>query len=164
MKFNIVKISVFVCLGSLVSFNVFSQHRLQRVGYSSILELPTAQPSLVIKYGDSSEHFIEGWTSNSEDSLDLVFIHGGCWLSDYDLSHARGLMSGLSEQGHNVWSMEYRRTGETRGGWPTSLNDIQNGLDTLVKEEAIKLENTVVLGHSAGGHLALLLGASNASL
>ena len=29
------------------------------------------------------------------------------------------------QAGFNVWSLEYRRTGETGGGWPTTYEDIK---------------------------------------
>ncbi|MGI9627598.1 MAG: alpha/beta hydrolase family protein, partial [Longimicrobiales bacterium] len=34
----------------------------------------------------------------------LVFIHGGCWLSAFDITHAGQAEEALAEAGYAVWS------------------------------------------------------------
>jgi acetyl esterase/lipase len=74
-------------------------------------------------------------------------IHGGFWRPTYDLSHASHLCAALAKTGVSVASLEYRRA-----GWPATFNDILAGFKAAVKQTA-----PVVMGHSAGGHLALRL-------
>jgi acetyl esterase/lipase len=91
-----------------------------------------------------------------------VIIHGGCWLSRYDLKHSGHLSAALTEAGVATWSIEYRRVGDAGGGWPGTFEDVACGTDyvrTLQKTYPIDLNRVVVVGHSAGGHLALWLAA-----
>jgi acetyl esterase/lipase len=58
--------------------------------------------------------------------------------------------------------MEYRRVGEKGGGWPGTFLDAAKGADfarTIAQEYPIDLKRVVVIGHSAGGLLALWLAA-----
>ena len=92
----------------------------------------------------------------------VIFIHGGCWLAAYDLAHSRSLAQSLVADGIAVWNLEYRRVGDTGGGWPGTFLDIANGADHLRKlaeQHSLDLDRTVAMGHSAGGHLALWLAA-----
>jgi acetyl esterase/lipase len=57
--------------------------------------------------------------------------------------------------------LEYRRTGDEGGAWPGTFEDIIAGINSLNDIDAIESENLAILGHSAGGHLALLAGAQS---
>ncbi len=90
----------------------------------------------------------------------VVFIHGGCWLAEYDLPHTRALAGALSKEGFAVWNIEYRRVGDAGGGWPGTFLDVGRGADhlrTLAVEHKLDLDHVIASGHSAGGHLALWL-------
>jgi acetyl esterase/lipase len=90
----------------------------------------------------------------------VVFIHGGCWLSQYDLKYAGHLCAALTEAGIATWNIEYRRVGDAGGGWPGTFEDVARGADhvrTLQKTYPIDLNRVIAAGHSAGGHLALWL-------
>ncbi len=58
----------------------------------------------------------------------MILLHWGCGLSAYDIKHSYALSTGLAQAGFNVWSVEYRRTGESGGGWPVTFDDIKNGI------------------------------------
>jgi acetyl esterase/lipase len=90
----------------------------------------------------------------------VIFIHGGCWLAEYDLSHSRKLTAALAAQGVAVWSVEYRRVGNEGGGWPGTFLDVAQGADALkalARDYPLDLDRVIAAGHSAGGHLALWL-------
>lgn len=92
----------------------------------------------------------------------VVFIHGGCWLSQYNLKYTGHLGAALAEAGVATWSIEYRRVGDAGGGWPGTFEDVASGADyaqTLAKTYPLDLNRVVVAGHSAGGHLALWIAA-----
>ena len=92
----------------------------------------------------------------------VVFIHGGCWLSAFDIVHAGKLEQALADSGFAVWSIEYRRVGDDGGGWPNTYLDVAHGADYLRRVAApyqLDLNRVVASGHSAGGAFALWLAA-----
>jgi acetyl esterase/lipase len=86
----------------------------------------------------------------------IVLIHGGSWQARYGKIFTRGLAADLVRRGWAVWNIEYRRVGGG-GGWPHTFADVAAAIDHLgaIAHPALDLERVSVLGHSAGGHLAL---------
>jgi acetyl esterase/lipase len=60
-----------------------------------------------------------------------IFVHGGCWLSQYDISHTDMVTDALTRNGIATWSLEYRRVGDPGGGWPGTFEDVGQGADHL---------------------------------
>jgi len=93
----------------------------------------------------------------------IVLIHGGCWRAAYDLAHLGGAAAALANAGYAVWVPEYRRVGDDGGGWPGTFDDAGHAVD-FVRDLAARyprLDTTrvVLMGHSAGGQLALWAGS-----
>jgi acetyl esterase/lipase len=68
----------------------------------------------------------------------------------------------LRRQGVAVWNLEYRGVDRPGGGYPGTFTDVADGADAaraLAKARGLDLTHVVVVGHSAGGHLALWLAA-----
>jgi acetyl esterase/lipase len=130
------------------------------VSFDAVLELPVGTPTSRHPYGEAPSQFAELWlpANTSADIPVVAFIHGGCWLSQYSIEHSHALATALTHSGYAVWNIEYRRVGETGGGWPGSLEDIQAAIALLytLNPPAVDLDSLVLVGHSAGGHLALL--------
>jgi|SRR5215475_692127 len=96
-----------------------------------------------------------------------MFIHGGFWRARYDLKHASFLCAALTKAGFVTWNLEYRRVGNPGGGWPGSFEDVTAGyqfLRQLAGKYPIDTKRILVLGHSAGGQLALALAAHHNSM
>jgi acetyl esterase/lipase len=85
----------------------------------------------------------------------MVVIHGGSWQARYGKVVMRGVIGDLVRRGWAAWNIEYRRVGNG-GGWPATFADVAAAIDHLATIDApIDLGRCSVLGHSAGGHLAL---------
>jgi acetyl esterase/lipase len=88
-----------------------------------------------------------------------VVVHGGYWQAIYNLTHAGHLCVDLAGHGIATWNVEYRRVGDPGGGWPGTLEDVVLALHhvpALAQTRPIDVGRIAVVGHSAGGHLALL--------
>jgi acetyl esterase/lipase len=88
----------------------------------------------------------------------LIFLHGGCWLAEYGVGHAAPAADALRRLGWAVWTPEYRRVGDAGGGDPGTFDDVVRGIHALadlLDEEGLDPAAVVLMGHSAGGHLAL---------
>jgi hypothetical protein len=88
----------------------------------------------------------------------VVLIHGGFWRDSFDLELMAPLATDLSSRGYATWNLEYRGVGSSEGGWPETANDIAAGIDHLAEiadEHGLDLDKVIVIGHSAGGQLAL---------
>lgn len=137
------------------------------VSFESVTALPYGDWGIELKYGDDALQYGVLWLPAAPASKPyplIVFIHGGCWLNAYDISHSFPLSTALSQAGYAVWSLEYRRTGDIGGGWPGTYEDILAGLGAAADLESYGVDSgdVILIGHSAGGHLALLAGANYA--
>ena len=90
-----------------------------------------------------------------------VLLHGGSWRTRYGKIVIALLARDLARRGWASWNLEYRRVGErSGGGWPQTGADVLAGIDALATIAApLDLDRVVVIGHSAGGQLALWAGA-----
>lgn len=130
------------------------------VAWKEVAALPPAPADHRIAYGPDSLQFGElRLPPEGEGPFPVVvFIHGGCWLAQFDLTHVGPVSADLAARGYAVWTPEYRRVGDTGGGWPGTFLDIGRAVDhlrILAKEYPLDLNEVTVMGHSAGGHLAI---------
>ncbi len=128
-----------------------------------LLALPQPAPDHRLPYGDHPLQFGELRLPGGAGPFPVaVLIHGGCWLAPYSLGHLSALAAALAAEGVATWSLEYRRLGDTGGGYPGTFEDVARGTDALRSLAAVHrldLARVVFVGHSAGGHLALWLAA-----
>jgi acetyl esterase/lipase len=117
----------------------------------------------VVAYGDHPDQVADltvpagpppqsGWPT-------VVLVHGGFWRERYRRELMTPLADDLAARGFAAWNVEYRRVGGA-GGWPWTLTDVAVAVDHLAvvaPESELDLDRVVVVGHSAGGHLALWL-------
>ena len=114
----------------------------------SVFDLTSRTNDGIEKYGPLEDQFIEIFEARGVYIDQIVLIHGGYWRPEFDLEHLRPLAAALSDAGWRVQLIEYRRT----PGIPDNYIDD-------VRAAIIHCGGGILIGHSAGGHLALL--ASN---
>ena len=124
-----------------------------------VVAMEAPAPDHRIRYGEEPLQFGHLRLPGGEPPHPVVvFVHGGCWLSEYEIGHVGRAEEALAEAGYAVWSLEYRRVGDEGGGWPGTFLDVASGVDhlrELAPSHGLDLERVVAAGHSAGGHLAL---------
>jgi acetyl esterase/lipase len=89
----------------------------------------------------------------------VVVLHGGFWKQEWDRRHTRDQARAIADLGAVVATPEYRRVGGG-GGWPVTGDDVLlavHRLPELLGGLGIATGDTRIVGHSAGGHLALWL-------
>jgi acetyl esterase/lipase len=127
-----------------------------------------------VPYGESASQFVDFRFPAAPGVGPLaVMIHGGFWRAKFDLLHAGHLCRALAGSGFATASVEYRRVGEPGGGWVAeeecsgTLEDVRQAVQ-FARRHAARFRGdphrTIVLGHSAGGHLALWLAGELADL
>ena len=135
----------------------------QLITAGSVGEFDWPSPDAQISYGDDQFQF--GYLRLPEGSGPhpvIVFMHGGCWLSVFDIRYTGLAEQAFADAGYAVWSLEYRRVGNPGGGWPGTFLDVATGADhltELAREYPLDLDRVIAVGHSAGGQLALWLAA-----
>ena len=138
----------------------------KNVTFRDIEKLPAPEADYRIAYGSDAAQFGElrlprrGAAPGRHPVV--IVIHGGCWYAEYDLRHLSNFSDALTRAGAATWNLEYRRIGQAGGGWPGTFQDVARGADHLrvvARTHPLDLERVVVVGHSAGGQLALWLAA-----
>lgn len=119
----------------------------------SVFDLLTVDPTSTFKYGEFPEQVGDIFAPKVKKfNTLLVLIHGGYWRPEYDRVHLRPFAAALSELGYQVISLEYRRI---PGNPDAMVSDIELAIKNLPTDDF------VLIGHSAGGHLALVACAKN---
>ncbi|MFE9689753.1 alpha/beta hydrolase family protein [Micromonospora sp. NPDC005806] len=132
-----------------------------------VLTRPAPPPDATVAYGDHPEQCadLRRPAGDGPPRPLVVVVHGGFWRAEYDRAHTGPMAAALAALGHPVAQVEYRRTGQPDGGWPHTLSDVLAAVAALPELAAAALPGRVapgppiLVGHSAGGHLALYVAA-----
>ncbi|MFI6322991.1 alpha/beta hydrolase [Nonomuraea sp. NPDC050556] len=114
------------------------------------------RPCRRIPYGPHRDQWAELHLPDEAKGLlpVVALIHGGYWRSIWGADLMDALCADLAARGFAVWNLEYRRP--DLHGWPATTADVAAGLDALSTVDApLNLDKVAVVGHSAGGQLAL---------
>jgi acetyl esterase/lipase len=95
----------------------------------------------------------------------VIWIHGGAWMLNdkyADMGYMRNTVKGFIDSGYAVASIDYRWS--TTAIFPAQIQDCNQAVEFLYQNaDKYKLnrDRIALIGFSAGGHLASLLGLSN---
>jgi acetyl esterase/lipase len=123
------------------------------------LALSGPAPDRHFAYGGAPSQFVELFLPAGPGPFPVVvLIHGGCWTVEFGgITQMHNMAGDLIKQGIAVWNVEYRRVDEAGGGYPGTYHDVAVAMDLLrgaAAEHRLDLGRVVLVGHSAGGHLA----------
>lgn len=122
-------------------------------------------PRTRIEYGPEPQqfgHFYAPENPAGEPVPIVMVIHGGYWSGQYHLNLGTSFSLELARSGVAVWNVEYRRI-DAGGRWPEMSADIVAALEAIAGPVAaaspvpLDLDRVRVVGHSAGGQLAVWL-------
>jgi acetyl esterase/lipase len=115
-----------------------------------------APPARTVAYGiDPVQVYDVRVPTADPTGTTVVVVHGGFWKPEWDRAHAAPQAQAFAAAGDHVAVVEYRRTGMPGGGWPGTFTDVSAAVDAILADPALP-DRTVLVGHSAGGHLVAL--------
>lgn len=121
----------------------------------SVLSRTGRDPDRTLAYGSHPDQIFDVWDPDIPQQRGTgpiaVMLHGGFWRPSYDRLHTRAMTEALGGGGRTVVALEFRRI---PGDPDATVDDVRAGLSVVNRLSGTE-RDMVVLGHSAGGHLAL---------
>jgi acetyl esterase/lipase len=157
--------TIFILLISISNFNAANAQLTDK--------MKTILPANTVVYGNipyandtSHFHLLDVYLpANTSKPLPVViWIHGGAWqLNDKyaDMGYMKNTVKGFLDSGYALASIDYRYS--TTASFPAQVQDCNKAIQFLYEHaSAYKLDKNkfALIGFSAGGHLASLLGLS----
>ena len=135
---------------------IFSSHRYSR--YRGEINHLLVRPNFTGYW--VLQHSLERLKAPSESDITILYLHGGGYFSSqpaHYLLFLLRLVEPILKQGSSVsiFSLDYSLAPEHV--FPKQLEEATAAYKYLISEEHISTEKLIVMGDSAGGHLALSL-------
>ncbi len=129
------------------------------VGYVNAIDLLTAHitvPPETVSYGDGQDLMLDIRTPDTAGPAPVAFvIHGGFWRDVWKRDILAPLSAALTQLGWSTVNVEYTRG---PGAFPQAIDDIASALSWVrmnADAHGLDADHIAVVGHSAGGYLAL---------
>jgi acetyl esterase/lipase len=124
-----------------------------------VMTRPSDPPDAVLRYAPHEDGLVDVHLppGRSQPRPLVVYVHGGFWRQPYDRTHARPLANALVLDGCVVALVEYRRGPDAWAATSADLDAATTALPGLLSGIGVRPTTTTLVGHSAGGHLALWL-------
>jgi acetyl esterase/lipase len=118
-----------------------------------------------VRYGPSVDQEADLYLPTTPRPAVVCLLHGGFWRMPYGRDQMAAIADDLASRGLAVWNLEYCRLGTAGAGWTATMDDVAAGIDHLAQLSiggiSLDLDRVTVVGHSAGGHLALWVAGRN---
>lgn len=121
----------------------------------SVLARTALPPDETVRFGELDENIADVWHdkhSHAKQKPLVILIHGGFWRPAFDRIHTRPMANAIAEAGWTVAAIEYRRV---PGNANATFADVKLAIEKVPSLTQHHNGKAVVIGHSAGGHLAL---------
>jgi len=127
-----------------------------RDSHDILTDPPPAAADARVVYGPDPQQFGDIRVPARDGRFPLALVlHGGYWQATYNLIHTGHLCEALRNAGIASWNVEYRRVGDPGGEWPAAGEDLELALAQAERLPFAHDGRAVLVGHSAGGQLAL---------
>ena len=132
----------------------------------SVLDRAAPSPTSTWRFGSGPDQVADIYLpeSRSDSQADgtgttsVLLVHGGYWRPEYDRTHLRPMAAALAAIGFRTVLAGYARV---PGDPDAALADLRTALARIA--EVTDDDAPVLVGHSAGGHLALVLAGDAAA-
>ncbi|GAA2210041.1 hypothetical protein GCM10009850_055000 [Nonomuraea monospora] len=112
-----------------------------------------------VQYGTHKRQSMDvWWTPDGQQRPGIFLIHGGWWSSG-DKRYMKEITRSYAELGYTVFNLNYRLSGDA--AWPAQRTDALAAIALARKHAdryAFDPNNYVLMGFSAGGHIAAAVG------
>jgi 3-dehydroquinate dehydratase-2 len=138
------------------------------VGYLNAIDLLTAHvtvPHEIHHYGEGVDTLVDVRRADTEAPAPVaIIVHGGFWRDAWKRDIMAPLSAAITQLGWGTVNVEYSRG---PGSFPKAVDDIVDAL-SWVRDNAdvhnFDTRRIVIVGHSAGGYLALKAAHTDAAL
>ena len=138
------------------------------VGYLNAIDLLTAHvtvPHQIHNYGEGVDALVDVRRADTEAPAPVaIILHGGFWQDAWKRDIMAPLSAAITQLGWSTVNVEYSRG---PGSFPKAVDDIVDALSWVRNNADVHNFNThriVLIGHSAGGYLALKAAHTDAAL
>ncbi|XVQ84753.1 alpha/beta fold hydrolase [Microbispora siamensis] len=111
-------------------------------------------------YGSHARQIMDVWWHTAGQRRPVVFVIHGGWWSGGDKKYMTSISRSYSELGYTVVNLDYRLSGDA--AWPAQRTDVLTAVNAVRRHAAMFNSDPnryVLVGFSAGGHLATAVGA-----
>ena len=120
----------------------------------SVLTRAARPPDATVAYGADRDQVADVRFGDARAGARplVLILHGGFWRPEYDRAHTGPMADAIADAGWTVATVEFRRV---PGKPDVTLDDVATALADLPAKIEHHDGRVVLIGHSAGGHLAL---------
>jgi 3-dehydroquinate dehydratase type II len=120
-----------------------------------------AWPVATLAYGSGPDRIADLRLPDENGPLPAgaaVVVHGGFWRHEWTRDTTDGISVDLARRGLVSWNVEYRRVG-AGGTGSDPVDDVVAAVDALKRRSEVDAGRIALVGHSAGGQLAVAAAA-----